>query len=46
MAAPCKYRIEVSKGEFKDLTEQELKDYLKGGGLEKIISEGKGSIDL
>lgn len=46
MAAPCKYRIEVSKGEFRDLTEQELKDYLKGGGLEKIISEGKKSIDL
>lgn len=34
---PCKYRIEIAKGEFKEFTEAELKDYL----LEQDLSKSK-----
>jgi hypothetical protein len=33
---PCKYLIEVSKGEFKEFTEAELKDYLLEQDLSKL----------
>jgi len=33
---PCKYLIEIKKGEFKEFTEAELKDYLLGQDLSKL----------
>jgi nitrate reductase NapAB chaperone NapD len=33
---PCKYLIEINKGEFKEFTEAELKDYLLGQDLSKL----------
>ena len=32
---PCKYLIEIAKGEFKEFTEPELKDYLLNQDLYK-----------
>ena len=33
---PCKYLIEINKGEFKEFTEAEIKDYLLGQDLSKL----------
>ena len=33
---PCKYLIEIAKGEFKEFTEPELKDYLLNQDLSKL----------
>jgi len=35
---PCKYLIEIAKGEFKEFTEPELKDYLLSQDLSKLKS--------